>query len=277
MNLYCAYKYNSIKCQSGQAMVEMTIVASFVVIIFLAIFYLGKFHDIQASTIQAARYASWERTVKTRAYSDSELQQQTRARLYTWNTRAFKSTDGATDSAAWENQNDIWKDHASGDRLVDKPQDVTIHTVRKNLPNVATAVIDRTTQMVSRVFAAISGGQKLPEGGMYTSTVSVKLSNVASLPAPLNELNLTLNETSAIITDNWDSNSPSQVAERTRVFTGAGLFNRIMPVIKAASYLLVPLEPDFLDFEPGQICPDIVPADRVTGSNLPAYGGAQCF
>ncbi|NHZ98385.1 TadE family protein [Massilia sp. CCM 8734] len=263
--------------QRGQAMVEMTIVASFVVMIFLAICYFGKFHDIQASTIQAARYSAWERTVRPPSFSDSKLQEQTRARLFHWNRDAFMSGDGMTGSLEWGVQSEVWKDHSGEQRLLDKPSDVTVRTVHGKLPGKAASVITDVMGMVTETLATISDGEKLPEGGLYTSTVSVKLSNVASLPALLNELNLTLNETSSLITDNWDANSPSQVAERTRVFTGAGLFHRITPVIKAASYLLVPLEPAFRHFEPGKICPDIVPADRVTGSNLPAYGGAQCF
>ncbi|NHZ35285.1 TadE family protein [Massilia rubra] len=266
-----------VRYQHGQAMVEMAVVATFVVMIFFAIFYLGKFHDIQASTIQAARYASWERTVRPSTFSESKLQEQTRSRLFNWNSDAFRSNDGATDSAAWGGQTEIWKDHSGKIRLVDNPSDVSVRTVRGDLPGKAASVTAEVMGIVTGFLATISDGEKLPEGGLYTSTVSVKLSNVASLPAPLNELNLTLNETSSLITDNWDANSPSQVAERTRVFTGAGLFHRITPVIKAASYLLVPLEPAFRHFEPGKICPDIVPADRVTGSNLPAYGGAQCF
>lgn len=263
--------------QRGQAMVEMIIVSSFIAMIFLAIWYLGKFHDIQASTIQAARYSAWERTVRPPSFGDSKLEEHTRARLFHWNTDAFKSADGMGGGSAWGIQSEVWKDHLGEQRLFDKPSDVTVHTISGELPGKAASFIAEVMGTLTESLAAVSGGEKLPEGGLYTSTVSVKLNNVASLPAPLNDLNLTLTETSSLITDNWDANSPSQVAERTRVFTGVGLFHRITPVIKAASYLLVPLEPAFRHFEPGQICPDIVPADRVTGSNLPAYGGAQCF
>ena len=50
--------------QSGQAMTEMVIAASFVLIpLFLLIPWLGKYIDLQQSAIQAARYEAWEYTV----------------------------------------------------------------------------------------------------------------------------------------------------------------------------------------------------------------------
>ena len=50
--------------QTGQALVEFTIAAmTLLVPLFFMISYIAKYHDMQAATIQAARYAAWERTV----------------------------------------------------------------------------------------------------------------------------------------------------------------------------------------------------------------------
>ncbi|AZP11383.1 TadE family protein [Undibacterium parvum] len=64
--------------QHGQAMVEMVVIGGVMISIFLGIWYLGKFHDIQYSAIQAARYTAWERTAHSAAFTDATLQAQTR-------------------------------------------------------------------------------------------------------------------------------------------------------------------------------------------------------
>lgn len=55
---------NASQTQRGQAMVEMLIVAALVLVpLFLAIPIIAKYMDIRSHVVQAARYASWERTV----------------------------------------------------------------------------------------------------------------------------------------------------------------------------------------------------------------------
>ena len=50
--------------QNGQAMTEMVIASSFVLVpLFLLIPLLGKYIDLNQSTIQATRYEAWEYTV----------------------------------------------------------------------------------------------------------------------------------------------------------------------------------------------------------------------
>lgn len=50
--------------QRGQAMVELVIVAAFVLVpLFLAIPIIGKYIDVRTAAVEASRYAAWERTV----------------------------------------------------------------------------------------------------------------------------------------------------------------------------------------------------------------------
>ena len=63
--------------QAGQAMTEMIIASSFVLIpLFLLIPWLGKYIDLTHSTVQAARYEAWEYTVW---YSDVSTEAPTNA------------------------------------------------------------------------------------------------------------------------------------------------------------------------------------------------------
>ncbi|WP_211471223.1 TadE family protein [Collimonas humicola] len=282
------YPSHSQRNQLGQAMVELIVVSGVMVALFLFIWYLGKFQDIQASAIQAARYAAWERTVhKPSAMSDATLQAQTRGRLFAWNTDAYKSTDGKgmTDSGSWKTQSGMWLDHTGSIQLLDRPRDVTISTASGPLPGgPAMKLALKTITGVGKVGGMITGGEQLNPDGFYQSQVSVRLIDINSLSAPLNQLpldqpRLTLNEKHAVATDSWDASGPKQVAMVTRSYTPTAVFAKIDPYLAPVKWALSVFEPSFNDFHPGQICPDIVPIDRVRGrENLKAYnGGGSCF
>lgn len=272
--------------QHGQAMVEMVVISLVLVALFLGIWYIGKFHDIQSTTIQTARYAAWERTVRPASFSDAQLEGQARARLFSWNRNAYLASDSISNGQQWNRQSTMWVDHASDKRLIEAPRDVTVRTAAGPLPGRAAATATRLLGSVDSALSGVTGGEALPQGGQYTGTVSVKLANLTHMAdpdVPLNNLNLTLTERSVIVAENWDAASPRQAALRTRAFTPGGVLKSIDTgfgsVIKEALSLI---EPSFKNFHPGQICPDVVPMDRITavkgGANQPVYRGAgPCY
>lgn len=264
--------------EQGQAMVEAAVILLVVVFLFLGILYLGKFHDIQASTIQAARYAAWERTVHSQAgLSDTRVQNQARARLFAWNRDPFKSSDGLADNSRWTQQTAVWYDHAGTQRLIARPSDVTIGTTTGPLPGVAGTTISNVFGIIG-AFEGLAGGEALPRDGLATSNVAVKLANINLLPAPLNKMDLTLQESSSVALDSWDASGPRQAALRTRGFTLAGPVTQLDGLLTPIEWALSLIEPSFRDLHLGQVCPDIVPADRLQGgAGLPAYrGGGAC-
>ncbi|SHH24920.1 TadE/TadG family type IV pilus assembly protein [Massilia sp. CF038] len=265
--------------QRGQAMVEMAAIAGLVVLIFLGIWYLGKFHDIQATTIQAARYAAWERTVRPTSFSDRALEEQMRARLFSWNDQAYRSNDRVATNGNWGQQNDVWRDHADDERLIDRPRDVTVSTSNNAIPGRLAGGATKFITGVSSGVGAVTNGEGLPPGGMMGSQVSVRLQNLSKMPAPMNALNLTLSETSTVVADSWDASGQRQVAMRTRSFSAAGVLSNLTTVLRPATAVLSAIEPAFRDFHPGEICPDVVPVDRVQGGRvLPAYNERNgCF
>jgi hypothetical protein len=265
--------------ERGQAMVEATVMFGVVVMMFLGIWYLAKFHDVQASTIQAARYSAWERTVHSPgAMSDTTVQNQARARLFTWNSNAFTNTDGLRNGQAWTTQSAVWRDHAGIERLIERPDDVVIGTTSGPVPGRAASHTSSAMSDVTGLMTSLSAGERLPLGGVATGNVTVKLNNLARLPAPLDRLDLTLRESSTLMLDAWDASGPNQTALRTRPFTVAGPLTRIDGLMGPIRWALSWIEPAFADFNMGQVCADIMPADRVVnGSNLPAYrGGGSC-
>jgi hypothetical protein len=192
-----------------------------------------------------------------------------------WNDDPFKATDGKADNDSWGTQTAMWQDHRGNRSLVERPRDVKVGTTSGKLPGKAEAAIGK----VSGLLGSVTGGEKLPAGGLHTGTVQVAIADVASLPAPLNNLNLKLTEKSVVATEAWDASGPRQAALRARTYTAAGPLTQIMPILRPVTTVLSVIEPSFKDFSPGTICPDIVPADRVVGgSNPPMYQGAQpCY
>jgi hypothetical protein len=260
-------------------MAEFLVVSGVMLFLFLGIWYLGKWHDVQASAIQAARYAAWERTAHPTSFADSQIQNQARARVFQWDSKPLTSADGIGGNA-WATQNSMWRAHDNSRSLVDKPSDVTVTTQSSALPGQAANAMSVGISKITGLLGVVTGGEALNQGGFYTSHVSVQMANVASLPQPLNSLGLILHETNALATDSWDASGPQQVALRTRDFTLTGAFARISGLLKPADWALSLIEPAFARFDPGQICPDIVPSDRLDPgvSRLPVYsGGGNCY
>lgn len=266
--------------QRGQAMIEMVLMAGVTSMLFLGIWYLGKFHDIQASTIQAARYTAWERTVHAPAdMSDAQLERQTRARLFTLNRNPYLAADSKANGAAWGQQSPNWNDHGDNQRLVNKPDDVRISTALGPFPGRAAGLVTKVMGSITKISGALTGGEALPPGGLYTGTVTVAVNNVTSMPAPLNALNLKLTESNSLAVNNWDASGPAQTAARVKPFAPATLLDKVSFLLTPMKIGLSLIEPSFRQFNPGQICPDVVPNDRVQGNNnLPVYAGAQpCY
>lgn len=271
------------QAQRGQSMVEMVAIGGVATMLFLGIWYVGKFHDIQASTIQAARYAVWERTVHSPAQmSDQQIERQTRARLFTRNQDAYKAADSKANGAAWGAQSANWFDHSGKKRLVEAPESVKLSMGSGGLPGKATAVVAETIDVVSKATGLVSGGEALPKGAMYTSSITVAVNNLPNMPAPLNAMNLKLTEKGALITNSWDASGSAQAANRTQRYTPAGKLNDLNVILKPMKVGLSLLEESFKEFNPGQICPDIVPIDRLQGKSVkPIYdytgSGKPCY
>lgn len=265
--------------QRGQALAEFCAISGVMVALFLGIWYIGKYHDIQASAIQAARYAAWERTAHPTSFADSQIQNQTRARVFQWDSKPLTAADGISGNG-WATQTAMWRAHDDSKSLVDKPSDVTVTTQSGALPGKAANAMSVAIGSITKLLGAVSGGEALNQGGFYTSHVTVQVANIASLPEPLNNLGLTLKESNALATDSWDASGPKEVALRTRDFTLTSVFDRITPLLIPLKIIVSPIEPAFAKFDPGQICPDIVPADRLDPgvSKLPVYeGGGSCY
>jgi len=149
--------------QYGQAMTEMVIAASFVLVpLFLLIPLLGKYIDLNHSTIQAARYEAWEYTVwynnvateaPTNAVdkngsqiampekSIANLQVEARQRFFS--REAFSSDPGERDlinEGNWDiaDTNPLWQDHIGNSLLANTVTIDSIVMSNEDTPSNAT-------------------------------------------------------------------------------------------------------------------------------------------
>ena len=177
--------------QSGQAMTEMVIAASFVLIpLFLLIPWLGKYIDLQQSAIQAARYEAWEYTVwyndvATEApagavnengsqitmpeKSIAELQAEARQRFFSREAYANIPTTEANDDSDLINEgnwditdaNPLWQDHLGNSLLANTTTiDSTLESFDDTPKNNTTNSSDFETplEIDELIFDAAQGG-----------------------------------------------------------------------------------------------------------------------
>lgn len=266
--------------ERGQAIAEMVAIVGLSVMLMLGIWYLGKFHDIQAATINAARYAAWERTAQgTGQLSEPDLQNQVRARLFTWRTTAFLDADGRTAASRDNNRPTNWQEHEDNESLIESSNDIRVSTGTRAWPGTVQSALTRAIEAITSVMGAFTGGERLPAGGMMTATVRVRIDDVDSLPEPWNTWNINLTESSAVVVEGWDASGPQQAAERSRTFVLLGALGEAEFILEPLTTIMSVFEPDMSELELGNICPDIVPQDRVTGGTVLAqYQGArECY
>jgi hypothetical protein len=250
--------------ERGQATVEFIVGAMVLVPLFIGMVIVARYLDIKSTTVQASRYAAFERATNLGRPTDAEIERKMRARLFTISDAPVQSNDGLGNGDAWRNENMNWRDHSrTPDRLIARPSDVTLRTTEANVPGAAGAGVQSVVGALDSIGSVTGSRFDVNRRAYYTSTVSVRLANLTSLPAPLNNLNLTLTDRTTVLGDVWHSSGPTNVAQRTGAMVPSRLFTPINSVLRPVRSALSIFEPAFDQLCLGQIDPEIVPLDRL--------------
>jgi len=263
--------------QAGQALVEFTIAAmTLLVPLFFMISYVAKYHDMQAATIQAARYAAWERTVYfgesdwasgTAQKSDSTIQSEIRSRFFSGPGSGFQS--GAA--------NPLWVDHA-GAPILGSWGEVSSNG---QTPGTGDFILGKVTEVISVIGKVLGAdGFKLDMNTLYTAQASMTPAESGAiarmftggagafrLPA--------LSERHMVVANGWSANGPDFVKKQTESLSLTSVFSRsplqeVLSVIQGVGgTFMEELKSDSLKLG-GDIQVDRVPSDRVSGGNAPA-------
>ena len=261
---------------SGQALVEFTIVATALLVpLFFMISYVAKYHDMQAATIQAARYAAWERTVYfgesdwasgTAQKTDDTIRAEIKNRFFSGPGNGFES---AAD-------NPLWTDHAGVPILGDWSEGSS----NRQTPGTGDFVLGKVTDVISVIGKVLGAdGFKLDMNTLYTATVTATPRQSDPMARMFSDTGVfrlpALSERHILVANGWSANGPDFVKKQTESLALTSVFQRspiqdvIGTVQQVAGIFIEELKPDNLKLG-GDIQVDLVPSDRVSGGNAPA-------
>ncbi|MDQ7968440.1 MAG: hypothetical protein REI95_02245 [Oxalicibacterium faecigallinarum] len=266
----------------GQAMVELLIVAGFVLIpLFLAIPLLGKYLDVRSTAVQGARYAAWERTVfyggdaassigwgsftnkwKANEKTDGAIQAEMRARYFS--ETGTSSHFSSSDAGASLTQKVLWQDRV-GTKLADY-QDVSNGIANGKAPGTLNIILEPIADL-----AATLGPFTLEMKGAYTATVNVNVADIDTNSFLLKSTKTSFVEKNVLLANGWNAGGPdatnlTSVKQQVKGLTPTSIIATEVGGVKIIDYVLGALSlflPEVSKLEPGKIEPDVVPPDRL--------------
>jgi hypothetical protein len=268
--------------QAGQAMVEFLIAATLVLIpLFLIVPLLGKYMDLKATSIQAARYAAWERTVwyggtnwESGEKEDIKIQHEVQQRFFS-NTAEAKLQSTDSTATGWVGgPKPLWRDRAGNPMLVAYDSDVTRAQVKGDTPGLVNDLMDPVVGFISDVGGILGAAFVLDMDSLYTATVNVRtvptrpIRQVLDRGAATGAVTPLFTEKNVLIANGWSANGAPHVKKQTEGLTPTSFLQRspvsdVLTVIQYLAYLFAPeLNPNHLKLG-GEIKPDVVPDDRL--------------
>jgi hypothetical protein len=214
-------------------MAEFAVAAGVLATLLLCMPVLCRYHELQVASIEAARRVAFEGS---------------------WR----ESGGGHVDVAPLRNA--LFPD--TGDAA-----QVTAQRVQAGLDaGSESGLAGRSTRLLLapfRLARVLNSGFDLHEPVMYTADMAVALSRPAQLPDPFSQTPIEFHERYALLSGDWASSGPSQVADRAG---GLALTRAVPPVrtvVRWTARLLSVFEPALRELCLGQIDPEHVPADRL--------------
>lgn len=261
------------KKSRGNALTEFAVLGIVMVPAVLVIPNIGKMSDLSQSTIQASRYAVWERTVSDRSdKSDQQLEIEVRNRFYGEEDLLFRSDRGVLEGEDHENQ--FWQSVHSGlqesENFLDREQ-VNVVTRNTSIPGDTGA--DVFSEGIGALGGAVDGmisnaNWDLEEQGFYVAEISTEISSNRYLSEGQNcageetEGATCLRKHYAMFVDEWDSSSPRQTERRVRALVPAGMLEPMGDVLALAGNLIMFQELGHIEGMFGQVQVDVLPLDR---------------
>lgn len=239
----------------GQALTEFVVGAVlFLIPLFMIIPLLGKYADMKASTIQAARYNAWERTV---------WYGQTASSTGTWQGNDKNEATIRTEMAGKFMTSALWHDRAGTSMLGGSGNSIT----NSDAPGTANTILGFAVSVANAI-----GPFELEMKGLYTGTATTTVANTASVISEVlgdgtgadpARLNLSISDKNVILANGWGANGAVHVKKQVQGLTPTSILSN--PVLDAVRWILVPFTPELVPtvLELGKIEVDQVPPDRL--------------
>ena len=244
--------------------------------LWVAVLYIGRWHDIQHTAIAAARYAAFESYTAAGLDSAERIATITRERLFTRDARRFRGGEPAP-TAAPIGDLPQWRDPLRERALIDASAGPVVAVAPLAQPDAVERAETAAFAIIQPALAAGEGALDLQRGAARRATVSVPLLPF-TLPrtafgAPLPSVTrieaegFLLRESLAVLVDPWASASARQVSRRTAALSVAGPLRDLTEPLRPVRWAAALLEPAIERLCLGRIEPDIVPPDRLIGGS----------
>lgn len=273
---------------AGQALAEVVIAFGFLLApLFLLLALVGKLVDLKMATLEAARYAAFERTITSNQGSvrgatfdglpDASLSANTVMRFYSQSgvDTSFSTAQDSTASYApltlWTDDNKMEGGGTTPEPFLTQASDVTTTVSQGGSPFLS----DSTVGSILSTVGSVSGFQWNTQG-YFTATVQAS----ATLPRSIGNFMghnlatyfdrpLTFSATTALLSDGESAPSSSYVYSQIQGTLVTSLLSSLSPVINAIGTVGVP---DLGGLNLPQIVtnnPAELPCDRVPGAGCP--------
>lgn len=255
------------KRQAGQALPEFIPLAIVLVPIFLLIPFLGKLADMNQTSIQAARYGAWERTVTSEFNkNDAQIQNEARKRFFGTNRVYIQTGDVPQEQ---DNQHSVlWRDQ-SGRRMLNQFTSANAQLPDRTIPS---GVLNGGVRAM-RTTLDITGRRdrwSVTDRGFYRSefAVDVATNRLSGFDRGVNcagqqnnaDTYTCIRRHNVILADGWNSGTREMVTRRVErmLLTNAAA----VPMARLSS-LAGWMFPELRLLELGYVAPDVLPPDRI--------------
>jgi hypothetical protein len=249
----------------GQALAEVLVALLLLVPLALAVVYVARWHDLQHTTIAAARHAAFESWVASGRIDAAEVGAATRRRFFTRDPGRFAGAAGDGGGVANLPQ---WRDHAGRNSLVDAGGlDVRLAAVAQPADVAST---ERAALAMIAPARAVGGPPfDLQRDAARSASVALPVWHAPGLAAPFGGLRFILRESLQLLVDPWSSAGRRQVAARTDALSPVGAMRELARPLEPVRWALALVEPAASRLCLGRIDPDVVPADRLRAARGP--------
>ena len=249
--------------QGGQAIVEFLVASAVLAPLLVGIVLVGRLQDLRAAAVQSARYAAFAPALARAptGIAAGERETEVRARFFGAPDRAVRASDRRTSPPG---MNPHWVDVTRPDRLLDRPEDVTLRVAEGAPQGAAARAMTTATAGVERI-AAISGARfDLERRGFVAADVQVRVAEVPSLAQVRpSSRPLTLRAHARVLGQDWSSAGPAEVATRSAALVPTRPLRRLRPVLAPLTWALSLLEPALRQLCLAPVDPELVPLDRL--------------
>lgn len=239
---------------------------------------LGKVADVNQTTIQASRYAAWERTIHDEAdKADNRLAVEVSNLFYSKPDELVKTNQQLLTGN--DDVNNLW----TGYGVVDNQQKRLISagnnglksyvaTSNEGLPGSVSGILSGG---VSNILGAMSGLSAdatwdLEENGLYVARVGTNIQSNIFMPGAKDCENKNNEEVfscvrrhNAILVDSWSSSGSAQVESRVKSMVPTSALEPVSNLAGILGYIPFMKEFSQLDDDAfGYVAPDVLPPDR---------------